>query len=233
MALALSWTTILISCLLSFRNHGANAFAQFDAVFSCRKTKVKAKTVMNMASPIGDSVFECVRLYKSAAAHNGLLTDMLTCCSIYTSSDLIAQMLNKKEKEKEAKDEYEFFEKIIVKEESKDNDQLSNSSWSSSTGIINSSYDSMRTFRLASFGLVDGAISHAWFLALDSLVGEGQGLADTLLKTLGDALVYTPLWCAWFLAFMTTTEPSKNILGENDSIASRIQSIPKIWGTDW
>jgi len=89
-------------------------------------------------------------------------------------------------------------------------------------------FESIRTLRLATFGLFDGAVSHIWFIGLDGVVGEGQGLADTLVKTAADAMVYTPLWCAWFLAAMCALEsPTLS------SVAGRIRSVPSIWRSDW
>lgn len=65
------------------------------------------------------------------------------------------------------------------------------------------SRDPARTARFLTFGAADGAVSHVWFAALDAVVGDD---GSTLLKVASDALVYTPLWCCWFLAAFTVME---------------------------
>jgi len=75
---------------------------------------------------------------------------------------------------------------------------------------------------------VDGAVSHVWFVGLDGLVGDGQGLVDTLVKTAADTFVYTPVWCAWFLATMAVLESPT--VGE---VTGRVRSIPEIWREEW
>ena len=66
--------------------------------------------------------------------------------------------------------------------------------------------DVARTGRFALFGAADGAVSHAWFIALDQIVGEDGTVTQTLLKVLADQLVYTPLFCVWFLAAFVILE---------------------------
>ena len=83
------------------------------------------------------------------------------------------------------------------------------------------SFDGARTQRLGSFGVADGGVSHVWFLALDGVVGEGQGMLETAVKTAADALVYTPLWCAWFLVAMALLE------------GRDLGSVPAIVRRDW
>lgn len=167
-----------------------------------------------ISSTVAETIFDFARSYESAAENAGLLTDVLTCGSINTASDTVAQFLTFKELKTE-------------------NDEVKNNEQDSSRSDF--PYDGARTLRLALFGLADGAVSHVWFLALDSVVGDGQGLFDTLVKTAADALVYTPLWCAWFLAFMTFIEPANNNLSGNNngSIAARFQSVFVVWGSDW
>ena len=74
------------------------------------------------------------------------------------------------------------------------------------TGEVVVCQDVARTTRFVAFGLADGAVSHAWFLALDAIIGEDGSVAETLLKVASDALVYTPLWCIWFLAAFVVLE---------------------------
>jgi hypothetical protein len=69
-----------------------------------------------------------------------------------------------------------------------------------------SAADPARTARFCVFGAADGYVSHIWFEALDDVVGEDGSAAQTLLKVACDALVYTPLWCAWFLAAFVLLE---------------------------
>ena len=69
--------------------------------------------------------------------------------------------------------------------------------------LTQGSRDPLRTTRFLTFGAADGAVSHVWFEALDATVGDD---GSTLLKVAGDALVYTPLWCCWFLAAFTIME---------------------------
>merc|ERR1712238_624846 len=49
-----------------------------------------------------------------------------------------------------------------------------------------------------------------------------------LLKTAADILVYTPIWCAWFLATMAVLESPTF-----GSVTGRVRSIPSVWRSDW
>lgn len=124
--------------------------------------------------------------YEAAADSNSLLTDILTCASINTISDSVAQSL----------------------ERSLPNNAVAEQ-------------DAQRTANFALFGLADGAVSHVWFEALDAVVGEDGTLMETLLKSAGDALVYTPLWCAWFLAAFV-------VLERRD-----VRTIPRVVSSEW
>ena len=66
--------------------------------------------------------------------------------------------------------------------------------------------DFARTTRFGVFGAADGAVSHGWFWALDAVVGESGSMSETLLKVAADQLVYTPLFCVWFLAAFVVLE---------------------------
>jgi hypothetical protein len=88
--------------------------------------------------------------------------------------------------------------------------------------------DAARTLRLATFGIVDGAVSHYWFIANDSLFGDGQGLVDTLGKTAADALIYTPIWCAWFLLAMAILQ-SESVA----AVPTNLRKVPTILRSDW
>ena len=63
-----------------------------------------------------------------------------------------------------------------------------------------------RTARFGVFGFLDGAVAHGWFEWIDSVVGDSGTLSETALKVLGDAAVYTPLWCIWFLVAFALLE---------------------------
>jgi len=183
-----------------------------------------------IALALTDTLFDSFQPYQFALENDGLLTDMITCGCIYTVSDSIAQFLSLGEKSStdEGKDGYCG----IVTESMPESAQSSLLGKSISLDVpLSVFYDVPRTIRLASFGLADGAISHWWFIVLDYVVGEGQGLTNTLFKTAADALVYTPLWCGWFLAFMTAIEPLSG--GINSDSMARIRSIPDVWRSDW
>ena len=81
--------------------------------------------------------------------------------------------------------------------------------------------DLMRTGRFFAFGVADGALSHVWFEVLDATVGDDGTVVQTLLKVAGDALVYTPLWCVWFLAAFVVLE------------GRPWRSIPAVIGGEW
>eukprot|EP00586_Coscinodiscus_wailesii_P012325 CAMPEP_0172506588 /NCGR_PEP_ID=MMETSP1066-20121228/196415_1 /TAXON_ID=671091 /ORGANISM="Coscinodiscus wailesii, Strain CCMP2513" /LENGTH=203 /DNA_ID=CAMNT_0013283675 /DNA_START=268 /DNA_END=879 /DNA_ORIENTATION=+ len=144
-------------------------------------------------------------------------------------SDFVAQFLETTN----SSDHQGFDDDIIVY------DDASRSDYGTSSFLLRYNYNAPRTQRLALFGLADGAVSHTWFLGLDSVVGEGQDLFDTVLKTAADTLVYTPLWCAWFLAFMTIFEEEEMKNGDAfDDLSPapmsvRIRSIPSVWRSDW
>jgi len=156
-----------------------------------------------------------------------LLSDVLTSGTINTISDCVAQ----------------FLESVATNATT----IITNTENSEIKTAVSEeqNYDWIRTQRLAVFGLADGVVSHLWFLELDELLGEGQGLFDTAMKTAADTLVYTPIWCAWFLAAMALLEGNERSIeasnvsntlessSNNNNISTRIQSIPRIWRSDW
>ena len=81
--------------------------------------------------------------------------------------------------------------------------------------------DFARTTRFAVFGAADGAVSHAWFLGLDAVVGESGSTFETFLKVVADQLVYTPLFCVWFLAAFVVLE------------GRAARSIPNVIRNEW
>eukprot|EP00751_Fragilariopsis_kerguelensis_P018126 CAMPEP_0170843916 /NCGR_PEP_ID=MMETSP0734-20130129/6554_1 /TAXON_ID=186038 /ORGANISM="Fragilariopsis kerguelensis, Strain L26-C5" /LENGTH=161 /DNA_ID=CAMNT_0011212199 /DNA_START=96 /DNA_END=578 /DNA_ORIENTATION=+ len=143
---------------------------------------------------IGDNMF---RSYEYVAENYSLATDIATSGLINTISDSLAQV--REERDNDSDVAYD------ISDES-------------------TSFNSIRTIRLTVFGLLDGAVSHVWFVGLDEVVGDGKGLTETVLKTAADAMVYTPIWCAWFLAVMAVLEsPNLSLVG------TRFRSIPVIW----
>mmetsp|Transcript_27378 Transcript_27378/g.41441 ORF Transcript_27378/g.41441 Transcript_27378/m.41441 type:complete len:307 (+) Transcript_27378:77-997(+) len=197
-----------LPCMLIFYcNNVAMAFTGFHEVVQGRRSKMQGRT--RVASLISDAIFDLARAYESAAESAGLKTDILTGGTINAISDTFAQCI--------AVDNEGSYEKQRK---------------SALDTTLDFAYDSARTLRLSLFGLFDGAVSHLWFLALDLMVGQGQGLFDTVLKTVADASVYTPLWCLWFLAFMTMMKPHTNS-ELHDSMALRFQSIFDVWKSDW
>ena len=123
--------------------------------------------------------------YETAAETNGLLVDMITCACINTISDSAAQ----------ATERSSLLALLPFHDEAP-----------AASGPGSPEQDVTRTARFGVFGVFDGAVSHGWFLALDSLVGDDGSVVETLAKVVGDALVYTPLWCIWFLAAFVLLE---------------------------
>ena len=58
--------------------------------------------------------------------------------------------------------------------------------------------DRTRLLRFATFGFFDGAVGHSWFIALDNVI-KGTGNVQVIEKIALDTLIYTPLWCLWFV----------------------------------
>lgn len=81
--------------------------------------------------------------------------------------------------------------------------------------------DWARTGRFGVFGSADGAVSHAWFAGLDAVVGESGTLSETITKVAADQLIYTPLFCVWFLAAFVLLE------------GRPIASIPSVLRAEW
>ena len=151
--------------------------------------------------PTNVGLLDMLHSYEYAVENYGVATDILTSGCINTASDTLAQLREQ---------------------------GGSGAALNSTSTTRRSKFDSVRTLRLATFGLLDGAVSHVWFVGLDGLVGDGQGLVDTLVKTAADTFVYTPVWCAWFLATMAVLESPT--VGE---VTGRVRSIPEIWREEW
>jgi hypothetical protein len=81
--------------------------------------------------------------------------------------------------------------------------------------------DLRRTARFSVFGVADGAVAHAWFENLDAFVGDDGTLTQTLLKVAGDVLVYSPLWCLWFLTAFVILERRE------------LRSLPSVVRNEW
>jgi len=65
--------------------------------------------------------------------------------------------------------------------------------------------DYLRTSRFAVFGFFDGAVGHSWFHTLESYITEYR-IVDIIARILADAVIYTPIWCLWFLTAMNCLE---------------------------
>ena len=231
-------------------------YSYHDGYDPTRKNLLHQKrTVLAAASAVTDTVLSVVHSYQSSVENAGLLTDIFTCSCINTMSDSTAQFLSfgKQEEEtiveKNNQDDQEnnisiFSQSNTKSKEANDFASLAFTPSFAASTILSDvpRYDVPRTARLSLFGLTDGALTHIWFIALDSVVGEGQGLVETLIKTAADALVYTPLWCFYFLAFMTCFGPISSssleqheifVNESDDTFRNRIQLIPSIWKSDW
>lgn len=81
----------------------------------------------------------------------------------------------------------------------------------------------MERFRnFAVFGFVDGAVSHSWFLVLDHVI-KGHQFTDVLARILADNLLYSPIWCAWFISAMAFVE---YVFTAKDQRPSRVVVFP-------
>ena len=66
---------------------------------------------------------------------------------------------------------------------------------------METSFDFKRLLRFSTFGFMDGAVAHAWFIALDKVI-IGTDAAAVVQKIILDTVIYTPTWCAWFVVAM-------------------------------
>lgn len=130
--------------------------------------------------------------YEALADSNSLLTDVVTNGAIHIASDSVAQQLERSG---------------LVATRSADG--------------VGGTVDLARTARFGTFGSVDGAVSHLWFVVLDAVVGEDGTLGQTLLKVAADAAVYTPLFCVWFLGAFVVLE------------GRDWRSIPRVVHAEW
>ena len=67
---------------------------------------------------------------------------------------------------------------------------------------MNSIQDPRRLIRFATFGFLDGAVGHQWFLTLNHFI-PGSTPIDLVNAMVADVLIYTPLWCLWYLFGMS------------------------------
>lgn len=65
-----------------------------------------------------------------------------------------------------------------------------------------SQFDSNRLLRFTVFGFLDGAVGHGWFQLLDKVI-NGNGGIFVVEKIAADSLIYTPVWCFWFVSAMS------------------------------
>ena len=131
--------------------------------------------------------------YEALADSNSLLTDIVTNGAIHVASDSAAQQCERSG--------------LVA----------TRSGAADGGGTV----DIARTARFGTFGSVDGAVSHLWFVVLDAVVGEDGTLDQTLLKVAADAAIYTPLFCVWFLGAFVVLE------------GRDWRSIPRVVQTEW
>lgn len=118
----------------------------------------------------------------------GIISDSLTLGTIATAGDFVAQFYQRQP-----------FENRISP------DLLSN------VHSMVSTFDIERSQRFAAFGLFDGVVTHSWYFSLNNVV-HGTDVWAIGQKVMADALIYQPLWCAYFLFLMTYLE-KKNVDG--------------------
>ena len=134
--------------------------------------------------------------------YTGLFNDMGTVFASNAISDLIAQITEKRKLDPLA---------------TVTSSSTTTSATSSSSSLLPQSFDLdfERTKRFAFFGFFDGAFGHTWFLLLDYYI-TGITNVDVVYKVIADTVIFTPLWCIWFLVVMGILEGSLvNKLNEN------------------
>ena len=213
---------IYINAANAFSNQSRLKLKYFDrAKLNSQNSITPYRCRLTVMQSVGASGFDTAktlfRAYQTAAENSGLLTDIFTSGAINTLSDSLAQ-------------------RIEVDDAATINPSVDGSS------VFRNNFDVYRTMRLVLFGLADGAVSHGWFVGLDQVFGDGDELMDAVVKTFADISVYTPLWCAWFLAAMTILEavvvPQSPLLSDgtvsnNTLVVAGMKSIPQVWKSDW
>lgn len=92
-----------------------------------------------------------------------------------------------------------------------------------------SALDLNRTATYVTFGLFDGGLSHVWFTGLDAAVGADQSSLPQLgCKVALDAALYTPLWCVWFLAYMSVAS-SYGVASFIDILSDVRKTLKESW----
>eukprot|EP01036_Dinobryon_divergens_P036140 gene36140-46988_t len=71
-------------------------------------------------------------------------------------------------------------------------------------------FDSNRLLRFTIFGFLDGAVGHGWFQLLDQVI-NGNGGIFVVEKIAADSLIYTPVWCFWFVSAMSVLKGNFDI----------------------
>jgi hypothetical protein len=82
---------------------------------------------------------------------------------------------------------------------------------SSSSESDRNPIDKYRLIRFAIFGFFDGAVGHAWFQTLDSII-KGSGNVQVIEKIALDTLIYTPTWCLWFVVAMSVLKRNFDVV---------------------
>jgi hypothetical protein len=101
-----------------------------------------------------------------------------------------------------------------------------------SAGVL-SALDVDRLKRFATFGAMDGAVSHWWYHFVEaesakwpavSFLPEGPGRVAQMVAA--DMLVFSPFWCAFFLAAMTVLAWNQNPPGPGPGPKTPRGSLP-------
>lgn len=130
-------------------------------------------------------------IYSSYLLNNPILSDMFTATISYTLSDTIAQ-----------------FSEIIASKSASDGDKnLLLNSISTDDGGKVKDFNLDRLIKFLVFGFLDGAVSHGWFVGLDEVI-SGDDILSVIYKVTADTLIYTPLWCVWFIFGISILEGS-------------------------
>ena len=124
--------------------------------------------------------------------YQGLITDMGTVFISNAVSDVIAQVTENRKSVRKISS----ITQVSLK-----------SSLPTASVIQPQKIDLERTKRFALFGFFDGAFGHTWFILLDQFI-TGTDNINIVQKIVADAVIFTPLWCIWFLVLMGIFEGS-------------------------
>jgi len=187
--------------ILSFNSFKLDVISRTDTIRD-RKIRLNAMNEIETVSNLCSSILIVDPTYNGAV----WLKDMISVSALTCIGDGIAQTA-------QIISNYcdRFENRIKIQENSLPTNKWNNLSQNlkpSATVLLNSIYKEfdMNRFRnFAVFGFLDGAVSHSWFLLLDHFI-KGHQLIDILARILADNLLYTSVWCAWFISAMALVE---------------------------